>query len=355
MSKSSLIPVQQVSVLGFDLNSVTMSISISHKKSTNILTMIRDHLTSTHSVRQVACLIGKLISIFHVLPRGQQYYRALEHDKLNALCEHSGQWDQPCPLSFESEICLFWWLHNILGAHRLITRDPPDLIMQTDSSSYAWGSHLNGLTAQGRFSEAEMPLSINTKETLAIWYLMRSFRHQLKCTHLLIQSDNTTAVSCLHKMGGMKSELRNRISADIWGIADNLGLDLSISYLPGHFNGDADLASRLINYRTEWCLPMKYYKKLCTYFNFSPTIDLFASCLNFRVKWYVLYAPDPFCVHVDAFMMSWCNEMPYLFLPFNLLHRTLQQIVRDKCSALLVFPFWPSQPWFPSLINIITH
>ena len=355
LSKSCLVPSQQVSVLGFDLDSVTMSITISENKSQNILNMIREHLTSVHSVRQVARLIGKLISIFRVLPRGQQYYRPLEVDKLSALRENFGKWDEKCPLSYDSQCCLLWWSHNIPGARRSITRHPPDLILQTDSSSYAWGGYLNGMTAQGRFSQAEMSLSINTKETLAIWYSMRSFKKYLNCTHLLVQSDNTTAVSYVHKMGGMKSELRNRISADIWSIVDSLGFDFSISYLPGRFNGNADLASRLINYRTEWCLPKKYYKKLCKHFQIQPTIDLFASRLNYRVKRYVLYAPDPFCVHVDAFTMSWSNEIPYLFPPFNLLHRVLQQIRRDKCLALLVFPLWPSQPWFPSLLNMITH
>ena len=247
-----------------------MCISISENKSQNILTMIREHLTSVHSICQVAHLIGKLISIFRVLPRGQQYYRALEHDKLTTLHATAWRWDSDCPLTVDSDICLLWWLHNIPGASRKITKTSPDLTIQTDSSSYAWGGHLNGLTAQGHFSEAEMPLSINTKETLAIWYSLRSFRTQLNCTHLLIQSDNTTAVSYIHNMGGMKSALRNKIAADVWQIVDDLGIDLSISYLPGRFNGDADVASRIINYRTEWCLPKNISENCVLISKFNP-------------------------------------------------------------------------------------
>ena len=75
-----------------------------------------------------------------------------------------------------------------------------------------------------------MPLSINTKETLAVWYSIRLFRHQLKCKHLLIQSENTTAMSYIHNMGGLKSDLRNKIMGDVWHLIDDLDIDLSIAH-----------------------------------------------------------------------------------------------------------------------------
>ena len=290
-----------------------------------------------------------------VLPRGQQFYRPLEHDKLLHLCSNSWNWDSPCPLSLDSERCLLWWSHNIQGASSPLHKTTPDMTLQTDSSSYAWGGYLNGKVAQGRFSEHEMPLSINTKETLAIWYSLRSFRTELNCTHLLIQSDNTTAVSYVHHMGGMKSDLRNKIACDIWNLVDDLDIDISISYLPGRFNGDADLASRFINYRTEWCLPQKYFNAICDHFQFFPTIDLFTSRLNHRLPRYMAFAPDPYCVHVDCFTSSWCDEKAYNFAPFNLIHRTLQCIRRDQCSALIVFPLWPTQPWFSSLLQLLVR
>ena len=82
----------------------------------------------------------------------------------------------------------------------------------------------------------------------------------LNCKHLLIQNDNTTTVSYIQHMGGMKSDLCNIIACDVWNLMDDLDIDLSISHLLGKFNRDADLASRLINYRTNWCLPKKYFK-----------------------------------------------------------------------------------------------
>ena len=73
-SKSSLVPSQIISVLGFNLDLVTMTISISKHKSDVLLKLINDHLTATHTILQVAQLVGKFISITKVLPGGQQYY-----------------------------------------------------------------------------------------------------------------------------------------------------------------------------------------------------------------------------------------------------------------------------------------
>ena len=74
---------------------------------------------------------------------------------------------------------------------------------------------VNGITVNGHFSLKELPLSINTKETLAIWYGLRSHRELLKKKHILIQSDSTTAISYVKKFGGMQSELRDKIARDI--------------------------------------------------------------------------------------------------------------------------------------------
>ena len=184
--KSCMVPSQKVTVFSFELDSVKMVISISKDKEKKILELIKITLTSQHTIRQIAKLIGKLISIMRVLPRGKQFYRSLEHDKLWALRKHKGCWDSECILSLKSHIDLLWWCHNIPGAQASLKKTNPDCLMQTDSSNYAWGSHLGKLIAQGNFSPAEKELSINTKETLAIWSSLCSFRQHIRNCHLKI-------------------------------------------------------------------------------------------------------------------------------------------------------------------------
>ena len=117
-------------------------------------------------------------------------------------------------------------------------------------------------------------------------------------------------------MGSMQSELSSKIAGDVWNLADKLNVKISISHIPGKWN-TADIISRILSYRTEWCLPEKWYKKLCLHFNISPTIDMFVLHLNHKCKHYTSFAPNPYCEVVDSFTMSWENEVIYSFHPFN--------------------------------------
>ena len=126
-------------------------------------------------------------------------------------------------------------MNNISNASANIQTTNLTRFLQTDSSDFTWGGVFKGHRAQGFFLPAERDLGINTKETLAIWYSFQSFKSMIKNCHLLIESDNTTAVAYIHDMGGMKSDLHNKIAADVWDLADDLNTTLSITYLPGKF------------------------------------------------------------------------------------------------------------------------
>ena len=126
--------------------------------------------------------------------------------------------------------------------------------MFSDACSTRWGQYAQGQYAQGHFSEGELPLSINTEETLAIYYTFRSFIHQLKGNHILLQNDNTTAISYVSKMGDMQSEVRTKIFIDLWKWAVSHDCWLSISHVTGVNNINADLESCVLNERTKWQL-----------------------------------------------------------------------------------------------------
>ena len=216
-----------------------------------------------------------------------------------------------------------------------------------DASSYAWGCYYDGNIAQGYFSPLELPLSINSKETLAIWYGLHSFRHQLSDSHVLIQSDNTTAISYVTKMGGMQSELRDKISRDIWHLAAAYNFDISISHIRGSDNLDADSASRLLSTHSEWSLPSHIFTQACKILGFRPEIDAFTSRLNNKLPRYFSFTADPFSKHVDAFTLCWSHTNLYCYPPCSVISKCLRKIQQDKATVLFVAPFWPSQPWFP--------
>ena len=206
------------------------------------------------------------------------------------------------------------------------------------------------------FSPQELPLSINTKETLAIWYSYMSFKHHLKNKHVLLLSDNTMAISYIRSMGGMSSKLRTKIVRDLWNTAVENNTWFTITHIPGILNTESDIASRFLNDRTEWEISSSLFNKIKLHHAVTPSVNLFASRLNKKLPNYCSFGSDPFCSYVDAFTFSW-DKFPcsYIYAPFNLLSRVMAKLKQDKATALVICPAWPNQPWFPMMLSMLVQ
>ena len=78
-SKSILEPTQIIEFLGFLLNSIAMTVSLTLKKCEKVLAKCQHFLTSTSvSIRDVASLIGTLVSTFRGVDYGALHYQTLE-------------------------------------------------------------------------------------------------------------------------------------------------------------------------------------------------------------------------------------------------------------------------------------
>ena len=85
----------------------------------------------------------------------------------------------------------------------------------------------------------------------------------------------------------------------------------------------------------------------------KPEIDLFASRLNNQLNQYVSWHPDPGAAFIDAFNLNWHNIQLYAFPPFSLIARCLQKCITDEAEGILITPLWPTQFWFPQLLQLI--
>ena len=154
-------------------------------------------------------------------------------------------------------------------------------------------------------------------------------------------------------MGTLLSLIRDDYCKLIWQQMYEMDCWLSLNFVPGVDNSDTDAMSRLFNDRTEWLLPVPVFTEIVLCFRL-PSIDLFASRLNRKLHRYISWTPDPFCVEVDAFYSSWTDEFPYIYPPFNLLHRCIQKLIQDRVQhVVVVFPLWPTQHWFAPLLEIV--
>ena len=153
--------------------------------------------------------------------------------------------------------------------------------------------------------------------------------------HIRVQSDNTTTVSYINEVGGIKSVLCNDMAQTIWAWCIDSNIWLSACHIPGSQNTDADKQSRVFNVSTEWSLCTQVFEdiqKLWGKFD----VDLFASSLNFKIPSYVSWRPDPNAMFVNALYMNWHNYSFYSFPPFSLIGTYLQKIQQDRATGVVI-------------------
>ena len=57
--------------------------------------------------------------------------------------------------------------------------------------------------------------------------------------------------------------------------------------------------------------------------------------------------------YTDAFSLDWGQILGYAFPPFALIGRCVRQLRSQKVDQLvLVAPVWPTQPWYPLLLQM---
>ena len=124
--------------------------------------------------------------------------------------------------------------------------------------------------------------------------------------------DGTIAVSTLAHTGTSHSPFCNNLARIIWDWCLDHNIWLSTAYIPWKLNVLADKDSRNTNMGTEWNLNQSVYCDAIAKLGVKPDIDLFASRLNYKVKPFVAYQPDPELFANDAFTLSWES---YFFMP----------------------------------------
>ena len=151
-------------------------------------------------------------------------------------------------------------------------------------------------------------------------------------------------------MGGSKSLELDRLAKDLWEWSISRKIWVSAGHIPGISNVNADEQSRHFNDKHESALNTGAFQKI-TAEHPELTVDLFATRLNHKFDTYCFWKPDPGCSFVDAFSLNWHAFNFYAFPPFSLIPRCLQKINKDKATGILIVPLWPSQPWFPFLLQ----
>ena len=244
--------LQPCQKLAFLLDSVNMKVSLTAEKREKIILACQQLLKkSVVSIREVAHVIGLLVSSLPAVQHGPLFYRSLEIDKNVVLQENSGNYDASITLSSESVSDLNWWMTTLPLACKNISMGNPTIEMATDASNLGWGAVCNGQSAQGMWTPLEAQKHINELELLAVYFGLKSFLCLLKGKHVCVKSDNSTTVCYLNAMGGTKSPLCNKIAKSVWMCCVKNEIWLTACHVPGVLNFEADKSSRQFNERIE--------------------------------------------------------------------------------------------------------
>ena len=348
--KSQLEPSTIITFLGFIINSVTMTVTLTDEKKAKLLKIIDDVLSKSFvKIRTVASLIGNMVSTFPGSLYGPLYYRTIECDKNKALKQNKGNFEKNMELSLESIEEILWWKRNTPSMTAPIQWPPISKELSTDASGKnGWGASLSGtLPIGGTWTDDQLHLHINVKEMLAILYAVRSFVDHLRGHHVRVLCDNTTAVQVLNKMGTTRSPQCNDMAKQIWSFCQDHSIFITCTHIPGVENVVADMESRREYKQGEWMLNTDIFRRAVAHFQFLPNLDCFATRANAQLDKYCSRTPDPYATHIDAFSVNWGYYKTYLFPPFSLINRVLQKLRIDKATALCVLPRWTTQAWWP--------
>ncbi len=93
-------------------------------------------------------------------------------------------------------------------------------------------------------------------------------------------------------------------------------------------------------------LKQKWFDYIVSCFG-VPDIDLFPSRINKQIDCNASWLPDPDASFIDAFSELWSGYYSYIFPPFSIIARVLRKLCQEHATAILIYPHWPTQAWFP--------
>ncbi|XP_039303447.1 uncharacterized protein LOC120357343 [Solenopsis invicta] len=291
--KSSLIPSQECTYLGFKINSNTFCLELTDKKKIKIVELINQvYEGKRYRIRDIAKLLGTLTAACPAMAYSKVYVKRLEREKFLALILNNNDFEGKMHITKAAIEDLQWWKRVVPLGYNPIRVQKFNMEIYSDSSTTGWGAYCNNVRISGFWSKKERKCHINYLELKAAFLALQSFASELVSCEILLRLDNTTAIAYVNKAGGIKFPHLSELARKIWQWCEKRKIWITASYIPSSENIEADAASRITNIDTEWELSDKIFKKIER--SFGPfDIDLFASRLNKKCKKFCSRFPDP--------------------------------------------------------------
>jgi hypothetical protein len=376
LKKTELEPEMLKIYLGFVLDLESFTISYPEDKVAKVLATCKALLaiwkwtpTSPPDARFVSRALGQLMACSEAI-YGIRLHLAGLIEALGASLRARSCYADPCPGSEAAMNDLEHWIEHLAdwNGKGLWKSKEPSVIIQTDASGYGWGSttvpDLEGKVCrrriQGKFADDERNEHINTKEVIGArtGALDTMIHFDLWDEDILIEVDNTVAMSYINKMGGRKFAL----TALLWPLfaeAARRRNTVTSRHLKGVLNVTADWASREFAQLLEAQLARWIWQTvMSTLSSTPPSVDCFATEENRQTRCFVsrrcLLGTAP--LTVDALNTNW-ERLPagvlYAFPPLMLVAEMLRKVEESARRTIAIVPAWPTAPWWPIMLRLL--
>ena len=129
-------PVQILPCLGFVLNSIAMTVTISPERASKLheaACLIRD--SELVAIQLITELVGRLVSSFPGVELGPLLHGLLDNEKSAALKTSHGNFDATMTVSQNAKSDIEWWSDNIEHTANTIQRGKPCLVLYSGASN----------------------------------------------------------------------------------------------------------------------------------------------------------------------------------------------------------------------------
>ena len=353
MKKSIFQATNQLEFLGNTIDTSTMTVSIPYSKCQKIIQDLKSIIKfPSFPIRKLAAISGMIASTYESMEGHLIHQRYLQANISMYIKKHAN-WNQQIPIfnntKQEAKI-----LMEIIKSNRglnIIWNEKPIIHLFTDASRTGFGFHTTNMNSMGLWTFQESAMSSNFRELKTVLIALRKNSKKWKFKRLIVHSDNTTTVSQINRQSNPRHAHLLKITKLIFRIAYQNQIDIRAEHIRGIENIQADFLSRACNDPKEWSLSSKATSQITKRFG-KIQFDLFATPQNAKASKFASRIQWPKSSATDAFQMRLWPGNSLLNPPIGLLSRCLQKarILRSQ-SLIVVTPNWPTQPWFPVLLN----
>lgn len=175
-TKSVFKPVQEITFLGYIINSVEMTVRPTQEKVEKMIRAILELKGKIRArIREIAGIGGLMVDYVKGVEYGKAHYRHLEINKIKGLAWHKGNFEAEVKISESARKDLAWWEINFKSAFRRIWISVPGLVLTTDASGSGWGAVFGENKTNGRWDQEEREEHINILELKAVLFGLKSF------------------------------------------------------------------------------------------------------------------------------------------------------------------------------------